>query len=294
MGGFKLTGLSAGSNSGDSLAYGLNSLNNLAAATGNYAMGGNTLTGLAAPNAAGEPLIYTTTTNTAVGNLALSNLTSGTQNTAFGDLALRFTTSGGANVGVGYSAGAAQTTGLDNVAVGASALALNTEGANIVAVGDDALGTFNDTGGGNDFLTAIGPSAGAADTTGVSNIFVGVGGNITSGSHNILLGNSLSDVTSTSNYQLDIGDTITATLVGGSVPNIQMLAPVNHLTGTIASLPSCIAGLVGAVASVTNSDSACSFNSTPAHSSCTVGTNCYTCQVQCAEAGSTSYAWIAY
>lgn len=63
---------------------------------------------------------------------------------------------------------------------------------------------------------------------------------------------------------------------------------------TIGSLPACSSTVAGAVATVTNSDSACSFNSAPTHSSCTVGTNCYTCQVQCAEAGSTSYAWIAY
>lgn len=62
----------------------------------------------------------------------------------------------------------------------------------------------------------------------------------------------------------------------------------------IASLPSCGSTTLGFTFVVNNSDSACSFNSAPTHSTCTVGTNCYTCQVQCAEAGSTSYAWIAY
>lgn len=62
----------------------------------------------------------------------------------------------------------------------------------------------------------------------------------------------------------------------------------------IASLPSCGSITLGFTFVVNDSDSACSFNSAPTHSTCTVGTNCYTCQVQCAEAGSTSYAWIAY
>lgn len=62
----------------------------------------------------------------------------------------------------------------------------------------------------------------------------------------------------------------------------------------IASLPACSSTIAGARASVTNSDAACSFGVAPTHASCTVGTNCWTCQVQCAESGSTTYSWLAY
>ena len=66
-------------------------------------------------------------------------------------------------------------------------------------------------------------------------------------------------------------------------------------TYAIANLPTCSATVnTGDLASVNNSDSACTFGSAPTHSSCTVGTNCYTCPVQCAEKGSTTWSWIAY
>lgn len=87
-----------------------------------------------------------------------------------------------------------------------------------------------------------------------------------------------------------------ATFSGSGAPSPFSVAAtgVHFPSSTIANLPSCGSGTTGNVFTVLDSDSACSFNATPTHSSCTVGGTCYTCQVQCAEAGSTSYAWIAY
>ncbi len=53
-GGFKLQNLAAGAATGEALAFGLNHLNDLAAATGNYAMASHRLTGLAAGAASGD------------------------------------------------------------------------------------------------------------------------------------------------------------------------------------------------------------------------------------------------
>jgi hypothetical protein len=61
-----------------------------------------------------------------------------------------------------------------------------------------------------------------------------------------------------------------------------------------ASLPSCTSALAGEQQVVNDNDAACSMNAAPAHSSCTVGTSCYTCQVQCAELGGASYSWVIY
>jgi hypothetical protein len=58
MGSHKVTGLVAGTASGDSLAFGLNHLNDLTTATGNYAMGSNKLTGLAAGAANGDSMRF--------------------------------------------------------------------------------------------------------------------------------------------------------------------------------------------------------------------------------------------
>jgi len=257
MGGFKLTGVGMGTGSGDSLAYGLNGLNSLAAPTGNYSMGGFTLTNLAAPTASGQPLPFSTNSDVVFGDGAGAALSGTLQNTV-----------------LGYGADPISSTGADNTAVGYNSLLVATSGG---------------------FNTAVGWDSGNVLTTGHYNVLLGASGpNITTGSSNIVIGQGLADTTATGSFQLDIGDTITGTLVGGSTPNVKYLVPVSNNIGTIAALPSCTSGLVGAVSSVTNSDSACSFNSAPTHSSCTIGTNCYTCQVQCAEAGSTSYAWIAY
>jgi hypothetical protein len=53
-GGFKITGIGAGTVSGDALAFGLNHLNDLASATADYSMGTHRITGLAAGTSSGD------------------------------------------------------------------------------------------------------------------------------------------------------------------------------------------------------------------------------------------------
>ena len=75
-GGFKLQNLAAGAATGDAITFGLNHLNDLAAATGNYAMGSNRLTGLAANTVTGDALSQ--------GQSHLNDLAAATGNYAMG------------------------------------------------------------------------------------------------------------------------------------------------------------------------------------------------------------------
>jgi trimeric autotransporter adhesin len=124
--------------------------------------------------------------NTAEGQNALLNLTSGSANTAVGWFSLQANTSGSFNTGVGagtllaniadnntaIGAGAllSNTTGVNNTANGALALLANTEGESNSAFGRDALAS-NVTGGYN---TAIGRWALADHETGAFNTALGV------------------------------------------------------------------------------------------------------------------------
>jgi hypothetical protein len=123
--------------------------------------------------------------NTAEGQNALFNLTSGSFNTAVGFLSLRSDTTGQVNTAVGAGALLANTadnntaigggallnntTGGANTASGALALFSNTTGNANAAVGIEAL-YQNTTGNGN---TAIGNLAGFNQTTGSNNIYIG-------------------------------------------------------------------------------------------------------------------------
>ena len=102
--------------------------------------------------------------NTAVGYHAGVNVTTGTQNTLMGSLV-----------------GDAITTGEKNTAVGYDALTALTAGDRNTAVGKGALTTFNVTDGSNTNNTAIGHDAGITGSP---------GGNITTGSYAIALGNN--------------------------------------------------------------------------------------------------------
>ena len=152
--------------------------------------------------------------NTAEGQDALLNLTTGYDNTAVGFVALSSTTSGFANTAIGFGALAANTTGVSNTATGWSALVTNTTGDSNTATGLDALlenttgnrntanGNlslgFNTTGNSNTAIgvnalknntigsnnNALGPSAGASQTTGSNNIYVSAVG--ASGESNVM------------------------------------------------------------------------------------------------------------
>ncbi|MGC2310345.1 MAG: tail fiber domain-containing protein, partial [Candidatus Babeliaceae bacterium] len=113
------------------------------------------------------------TPNTAVGYNALTANTTGANNVAVGSNTLAANTTGVSNTAVGNSALAVNTIGSSNVAVGGS-LGANTSGMQNTAVGDGAL-ALNTTGSYN---IAVGSTAGNANVTGVSNIYIGnVGAN---------------------------------------------------------------------------------------------------------------------
>ena len=106
--------------------------------------------------------------NTAEGQHALLDLTTGTYNTAVGLYSLLSNTTGRFNTGVG--AGTLLTnTGEQNTAIGAGALLSNTTGANNTANGESAL--FYNTTGGNS--TAVGAGALLNNTTGGNNTATG-------------------------------------------------------------------------------------------------------------------------
>ena len=124
--------------------------------------------------------------NTAEGNSALRDLTTGQFNTAVGIFSLTLNTGGNSNTGVGASALRNNTTGDENTAIGADALRANKTGVDNTATGWQALfqnteGDGNTANGANALLanrtgfdnTAIGASALSSNTTGILNTAVG-------------------------------------------------------------------------------------------------------------------------
>ncbi len=109
------------------------------------------------------------TTNTALGNAALSANTIGIYNTAHGFNALSSNTTGFENTANGWGTLFSNTTGNNNVANGSAALYRNTTGVNNTANGRAALYS-NETGNNN---TANGFDALISNTTGYSNVAVG-------------------------------------------------------------------------------------------------------------------------
>jgi Chaperone of endosialidase len=193
--------------------------------------GGNT--------AEGQSALFDLTTggyNTAVGYFSLGSDTTAGFNTAVGAGAL-FANTSGSNTATGAGALLSNGTGGNNTATGAFALASNT-GANAnTAVGAGAL--YSETvGGGN---TAVGSSA-LASCTGSFNTVLGdfAGANLTSGDNNIDIGYNALGVAGESNT-IRIGDTdITDTYIRGiSGVTIASGAPVlvasNGHLGTMTS-----------------------------------------------------------
>jgi Chaperone of endosialidase len=125
--------------------------------------------------------------NTALGWLALRNNTQGDFNTATGAGALFSNTVADQNTATGVGALLSNTIGSFNTAIGTLALFQNTTASFNVAVGDHSLA--NSTGGGN---TAIGRAALFHNTSGSQNIALGVsaGLNLTTGDNNIDIDNT--------------------------------------------------------------------------------------------------------
>ena len=201
--------------------------------------GGNTAEGQAA-------LLNLTTGgfNTAVGYLSLrSNMTgslntaagAGTllanaadENTATGAAALLSNTTGGFNTGMGAFALLSNTSGTNNTAIGVNALASNTVGGHNAATGFGALQN-NTTGASN---TAAGENALQFNTAGSFNTAIGLlaGSAQTTGSGNVYIGAGASGVAGESNACY-IRSVFGATSANG----IPVLVNANNKLGTTTS-----------------------------------------------------------
>jgi Chaperone of endosialidase len=192
--------------------------------------------------------------NTAEGQSALLNLTTGTYNTAVGLFSLKSNTSGSFNTAIGagalladsadqntatgFGALLSNTTGYSNTVNGALALLLNTSGAVNTAIGAGVL-SQNTIGGGN---TAIGAAALSNNIAGSGNTVLGylAGSNLTSGNNNIDIGGNVVGVAGESNT-VRIGNTdITDTYVSGisgatSSGGVGVFVSSNGKLGTLTS-----------------------------------------------------------
>jgi hypothetical protein len=153
------------------------------------------------------------TTNTAVGNGALTSNTTGLQNGAFGTQALSACSTGSANIGIGRRALNQLTNGGNNVAIGSNA-AIGFNGNNLVAVGSNCVASL---------------------TTGTGGIYIGNGSD-SSGSdrtNEIVIGSSIGGLGSNTTH---IG------------PSTQTLARINGLL----DIPSGISAAGGTFSALTN------------------------------------------
>ena len=114
--------------------------------------------------------------NTAIGNGALPNTTTGFGNTAIGVSTLSQNSTGSTNTVTGAFALNFNLSGDDNTAFGAYALGYSVEGS-----GNTAIGVYTLLDATGDRNTAIGYSAGANTTTGKYNTAVGNGAGASSG-----------------------------------------------------------------------------------------------------------------
>ena len=109
--------------------------------------------------------------NTAVGNGALADNTTGTGNSAFGAFALFNNTTGFNNTSVGEKSLMSNISGNENIAIGVKALMSNIRGNGNIATGNNAL-LSNTTGGDN---IGIGNETLSQNTTGYGNCAIGTG-----------------------------------------------------------------------------------------------------------------------
>ncbi|MCL4279093.1 MAG: hypothetical protein KJZ60_05315, partial [Ignavibacteriaceae bacterium] len=107
--------------------------------------GYNTFIGLNAGNFTMSGTAGESSYNTAVGNEALQNLTTGYWNTTVGTYSLYNNTSGYGNSALGLNALFSNTTGVFNTAVGQGALLNNTTANDNTAIGSNSL-AYNTTG----------------------------------------------------------------------------------------------------------------------------------------------------
>ncbi len=141
--------------------------------------------------------------NIALGNDALSNITTGNTNIAIGNESLTSTTTGSRNIGIGFESLNLLTTGIDNTAIGNKSLNVATSAS------------FNTSIGANTFLflttaaynLAVGCNAGYNNLSGNNNAYSGAysGYENTLGSHNSGHGYSSLRENVTGSYNTAIG-----------------------------------------------------------------------------------------
>lgn len=142
-----------------------------------------------ANTAVGESALGNTTTgsyNSAVGANSLFTNTTGQWNTAIGVHSLNFNTSGTYNTGIGYYAGYSNRTGVGNVALGAVSLRDNYRLDDMIAIGRNSL--LVDTSGSG--CIAIGKSTLMSNYNGGSNVAIGYNAlqNTNNGAKNVAIG----------------------------------------------------------------------------------------------------------
>ena len=155
--------------------------------------------------------------NTAVGYLAMDNLTTGDFNTAIGHNALGNSNTGNYNAAVGYGAMQMNVGGNQNAALGFEALfgtALASNEGNI-GVGYQA-GRNLDTASNN---VIIGYQAGVTATTADNNIMIGyqAGASITTGDNNILIGDAAQPTSASASNEMNIGNLLYGDLSNGYI-----------------------------------------------------------------------------
>ena len=143
--------------------------------------------------------------NIAIGNAALTALTTGSHNISIGSSAGTALTTGGTNIAIGFESLSTEDTTGKNVAVGYRALKTQNASADAynVAVGYDA-GTATTTGSSN---TLIGGLAGTAVTTGTQNVAIGTEAlrNVSTGGQNVGVGESALKSCTTANSNVAVG-----------------------------------------------------------------------------------------
>ena len=167
---------------------------------GNTAEGDNALfnltTGTGNTAIGSNALLHNTVgrNNTAEGDVALENNTTDIDNTAIGVFALTNNTIGNSNTAIGFFALFGNTTGNNNTANGVEALINNSTGSNNTANGVAAL--FNNTTGGNNTANGVDALAGN-----------GSGGNNTANGFNALFSNTIGNFNTADDVNALFGNT---------------------------------------------------------------------------------------
>jgi hypothetical protein len=177
--------------------------------------------------------LTTGTANTAIGNSALTNNTRGNLNTAIGFQALFDNTTGSANTATGVNALVSNSTGSNNTATGDGALSINTTGMENTATGANAL-AINSTGNDN---TATGFDALVNNTMGGSNTATGLqaldknttGGNNTATGENALFFNSTGFNNTAEGFQALLHNTGSSNIAVGSNAGINLTTGSNNI-----------------------------------------------------------------